>query len=92
LSDNFCPFEHKNYDQIARSFPFLTDLTVSNYKPRNYKSSYETKKNNQMGSVIVFPHLAYLTVILGIIDNTEQLSVDTNTFLPRLIDLTIPYS
>jgi hypothetical protein len=45
-----------------------------------------------MASVIVFPHLAYLTLILGIIDNTEQLLIDTNTFLLRLIDLTIPYS
>ncbi|CAF4943822.1 unnamed protein product, partial [Rotaria socialis] len=41
LADIFCPFEHKFYDRIARSFPFLTELTVINYIPRNYKPLQE---------------------------------------------------
>ncbi len=43
-----------------------------------------------MSSVIVFPHLTYLTIVLGNIDNTENFLVDINKFLPLLIDLTIP--
>jgi hypothetical protein len=92
LSDLFCPFEHKFYGRIARSFPFLTDLTVFNRKPRNYKPSHEEKENNQMSSVNVFPHLTHLRISFGELDTAEQLLVDTNTLLPRLIDLTIPYS
>lgn len=91
LSDLFCPFEHDIYDRIARSFPFLTDLTVFNYKPRNYRISHEAKNNNQMSPIIVFTHLIRLTICWGNIDIAEKLLVDTNTLLPRLIDLTIPY-
>ncbi|CAF2570878.1 unnamed protein product [Rotaria sp. Silwood2] len=92
LSDNFCLFEHKIYDRITRSFPFLTDLTVSNYKTRNSRSSHETSKNNQMSSVTIFSYLTHLVIIFGNIDNAEQLLVDTNTLLPRRIDLKISYS
>ncbi|CAF4493644.1 unnamed protein product [Rotaria sp. Silwood2] len=45
-----------------------------------------------MSSVIVFPHLTHLEIICGNIDSAEQFLVDTKTLLPRLIDLTIPYS
>jgi hypothetical protein len=92
LSDLYCPFDHKIYDRIARSFPFLTGLTVINYKPRSYKISQEAKRNNQMLPVIVFPHLTHLEICFGSIDITEHLLVDTNTLLPRLIHLKILYS
>jgi hypothetical protein len=92
LTDFFCPFGFKIYDRISRSFPFLTNLTVFNYKPRRYKSLHDTNNNNQVSSVIVFPYLTHLEVYDANIDTVEQLLVDTNTLLPRLIHLTIPYS
>ncbi|CAM2714090.1 unnamed protein product [Rotaria socialis] len=82
LFDIHYPFEYKIYDRIARSFPFLTDLTVLNRKPRNYKSSHEAKKSDQIASVIVFPHLTHLRICLGNMDIAEQLLVNTNTLLP----------
>jgi hypothetical protein len=92
LLDIFCPFEHEIYDRIARSFPFLTDLTVGNWTPRRYKPPHEANKNNQMSSVIVFPYLTHLKIWYGNINNAEQLLVDTNTLLPRLTYFKIPYS
>ncbi|CAM4895462.1 unnamed protein product [Rotaria socialis] len=82
LFDIHYPFEYKIYDRIARSFPFLRDLTVLNRKPRNYKSSHEAKKSDQIASVIVFPHLTHLRICLGNMDIAEQLLVNTNTLLP----------
>ncbi|CAF4682915.1 unnamed protein product, partial [Rotaria sp. Silwood2] len=92
LTDVFYPFEHCFYKRITCSFPFLTNLTVSDMNRRNYKPSHESNKNNQMSSVIVFPYLTHLEIICGNIDSAEQFLVDTKTLLPRLIDLTIPYS
>ncbi|CAF5177532.1 unnamed protein product, partial [Rotaria magnacalcarata] len=92
LPDLFCPFKHKIYDRIAHSFPRLTDLIAFNHKPRNYKPSHEAKKNNQMSSVIVFPHLTHIEICFGNINIAEQLLVDINMLLLHLINLTIPYS
>ncbi|CAF3325819.1 unnamed protein product [Rotaria socialis] len=91
LADIFCPFEHKFYDRIARSFPFLTELTVINYIPRNYKPLQEANNNNQVSSVIVFPHLTHLHICSANINVAEQFLVDNNTLLPRLIHLSILY-
>jgi hypothetical protein len=92
LTDLYCPFDYKMYDRVARSFPFLTNLTVFNHKSRAYKLTDQVKKNNQMSLVIVFPHLTHLDIGTCNIEIAEQLLVDTKTLLPRLIDLTIPYS
>jgi hypothetical protein len=92
LIDRFYRFGDPIFDRIARSFPFLTDLTIFNTKRRNYRSSDEAEKNNPMPSIIVFPHLTHLDICLGGIYIAEQLLVDTNTLLPRLTHLTIFYS
>ncbi|CAF4402623.1 unnamed protein product [Rotaria sp. Silwood2] len=80
------PYKMNVMHDISNNFP---GGYLQIHKRRNYKTLHEAKMNNQMSSVIVFPHL---DICFGNIDIVEQLLVDTNTLLPRLIDLPISYS
>lgn len=88
LSDRDYPFKHAFFLRIARAFPLITHLTVLNNRIPN--NNYES--NNQITSIVEFRHLISLTIHFQRTVYVEQFLVDTNTHLPKLIDLTISYN
>ncbi|CAF0895487.1 unnamed protein product [Adineta steineri] len=81
------PFTYEFFLHIARAFPFITELTVLNN--RVYNNTGEN--TNQIKSIIEFHHLTFLTIHFQQDIYIEQFLVDTNTYLPNLINLTISY-
>lgn len=91
LIDIYCAFEHDFFVQITHCFPLLTRLFILNIVRQKYKRVHQPNKNDQISSIVEFSHLTNLTISLGCIDYTEQFLVDTNTRLPCLVELKIPY-
>jgi hypothetical protein len=91
LMDLHCGFEHDFFVHIARCFPLLTRLYILNLVPQKRKRAHQSNKNDQTSMIVEFPHLTNLTIFQGCIDYTEQFLVDTNTRLPRLIELKVCY-
>jgi hypothetical protein len=88
LSDRVYPFKHEFFLRIARAFPFITDLTVLNNRiPDNIDEN-----NDKKTSIVEFHHLISLTIHFQRAFYVEQFLVDTNTYLPNLIDLTVSYN
>jgi hypothetical protein len=83
------PFEHEFFLRIVQSFPFMKKLSLTNNKPQNDKSS--RKNDVQSLPIIKYLHLAYLDIHEVHDDYTEQLLVDTITYLPNDIFLQINY-
>ncbi|UJR29444.1 hypothetical protein I4U23_010656 [Adineta vaga] len=83
LMEIYAAFEHDFFIEIARSFPFLTHLLVLNRIPQKHKQ--------RTSSFVEFSNLTNLTISTTCIDYSEQFLVDTNTRLPRLIELHIQY-
>ncbi|CAM4844723.1 unnamed protein product [Rotaria magnacalcarata] len=88
LSDRVYPFRHEFFLRIARAFPLITHLTVLNNR---FPNNVDGSSNDQLGSVVEFHHLISLTIHFQRAHNVEQFLVDTNTYLPNLIDLTVSY-
>lgn len=88
LSDTICPFKHEFFLRIARSFPLLTHLTVFNSR---FLDDLE-EMNNQKKPLVEFHSLIRLTIHFQRVVYVEQFLVDTNTYLPNLIDLTVSYN
>lgn len=89
--DIHSPFEHDFFLQIAHCFPLLTHLDILNIKPQKYKRPLQSEENDQIASIVKFSHLTNLTIFSGCIDYVEQFLFYTNTHLPRLMKLRIPY-
>ncbi|CAF3233891.1 unnamed protein product [Rotaria sp. Silwood2] len=87
LIDRVYPFKHEFFHRIARAFPLITELTVLNN--RDFNNTDEN--NNQMKSIIEFHHLTSLTIHFERAIYVEQFLVDTNTYLPNLINLAVSY-
>ena len=87
LIDRVYPFTHEFFLRIARAFPFITELTVLNN--RVYNNTNEN--NNQTKLTVEFHYLTSLTIHFQQDIYVEQFLVDTNTYLPNLINLTISY-
>ncbi|CAF0916405.1 unnamed protein product [Adineta steineri] len=88
LSDREYPFKHEFFLRIARAFPFITHLTVLNNRIINNTD----ESNDQLTSVVEFHHLISLSIRFQRAIYVEQFLVDTNTYLPNLIDLKISYN
>ncbi|CAF3798493.1 unnamed protein product, partial [Rotaria sordida] len=52
------PFEHEFFVKIAKSFPFMEQLTVNNEKPQKNKFDEQSKDDNRHLSVIQYPYLS----------------------------------
>lgn len=91
LMDIHSPFEHDFFIQIAHCFPLLTHLDILNIKPQKYKQPLQSEEKDQILSILQFSHLTNLVIFSGCIDYVEQFLVNTNTHLPRLIELRTPY-
>lgn len=85
LYDDY-PFEHDFFLQIARSSPFLENLTMSNEKGQ------ACKLNDQSDvPLIEYPHLKQLCFIDVHEDYIEQFLLNSKTVLPRKISLSVDY-
>ncbi|UJR06682.1 hypothetical protein I4U23_010968 [Adineta vaga] len=87
----YYPFEHDFFVKIACSFPLLTNLSVSNDTPQKYKRLNQLNNNDQISSLVEFSNLIKLRISSRCIDYVEQFLEDTNTRLPRLLELKIDY-
>jgi len=77
------PFEHQFFKVVSQDFPLLKELYIFNDEPQKDKQHSST--------LIIFPHLVYLSLDLAHVDYAEQLLLEKNTHLPRLMDLSIKY-
>ncbi len=90
LVEILCSFEHEFFVRISRAFPLLNHLKILNRKAQRDRRPLQLDKNDYILSIVQFPHLVYLEVHQHI-DYAEQFLVDTNIYLPRLIQLKIDY-
>ncbi|CAF0985281.1 unnamed protein product [Adineta steineri] len=81
------PFEHEFFVRISRSFPLLKRLTIRNGKPQCGKS----KNIRKFFSIIQYSHLESLNFETTHDDYIEQFLIDTRTYLPSNITLSIDY-
>jgi hypothetical protein len=84
MKDYDHPFEHTFFAQISRSFPLLSRLMVANIKEQR-------EKDEEKSSIIEFSHLVKLAYGGVHIDCVEQFLSDSNTRLPCLNKIYIPY-
>jgi hypothetical protein len=85
------PFEHEFFLQIAQSFPLLNKLIVVNQKRQNDKQFRTLKSNNQVLSIIKYPHLTELDLISVHKDYVRQFLFDNKTCLPNTVYLRSDY-
>ncbi|CAF3769969.1 unnamed protein product, partial [Rotaria magnacalcarata] len=84
-------FENTFFAKISRSFPLLSELTVSNTTERLEKPSYKWKTSKEASSIIEYSSLVKLILVDVHIDYAEQFLSTLNTRLPCLNKLHIRY-
>ena len=85
------PFEHEFFLRLAQSFPLLKHLTVSNTFPQ-VSTSQSTDDAKQSSTIVIYPHLNYLSVMCSDVTYAEQFLLETRTHLPCLTQLRIELS
>ncbi|CAF2898294.1 unnamed protein product [Rotaria sp. Silwood2] len=78
------PFEHEFFIRIASSFPLLQKLSIINLRPQSANSN-----DNQLYSIVKYPYLISLRLMVVYHDYVEQFLNDTKTHLPRLTELAV---
>jgi len=86
------PFEHEFFVKIAKSFPFMEQLTIYNMKPQKNKSYEQSKYDNQHLSPIQYPYLSVLELLSAHDDYVEQFLLDTKTSIIRTVNLQAVFS
>jgi hypothetical protein len=89
---DYRPFEHEFFVKIAKSFPFMEQLTIYNNKPQKNKSNDQTKSDNQHLSLIQYPYLSELDLDSAHDDYVEEFLLDTKTSIVRTINLHVLFS
>lgn len=84
-------FEHAFFVKIARSFPLLHELTVSNTAEQIGRLIRHWKKSTEATSVVEYPHLVQLDLSYAHPDYVEQFLCSSNTRLPCLNKLRVKY-
>lgn len=77
------PFEHGFFLRIRNSFPFVKDLTVTNWKAQCQKSMNDNR--------IHYHHLTTLVLLDVHDDYIEEFLLDTKTSLPFNLSLQVDY-
>ena len=77
------PFEHRLFQIIARDFPLLQNLLLTNWEEQQVK--------DHSGQLITFNHLCQLCLGESHIDYTMEFLSNENIILPRLTNVTITY-
>ena len=86
------PFEHEFFVQIQKSFPFLTRLSVRNFKAQQLKNCGNKSKNNdQELPIIEYPHLTNLSLNLSHDDYLELFLDETRVCLSDNLHLNLDY-
>ncbi|CAF4429657.1 unnamed protein product, partial [Rotaria magnacalcarata] len=83
------PFKHEFFVRIARSFPLLKYLRISNIDPQISAYMKLTSKHIQSYSMIEYPHLISLDVSHGHKDYLEQFLNETKAYVPCLTELEV---
>ncbi|CAF0834079.1 unnamed protein product [Rotaria sordida] len=86
------PFEHEFFVKIAKSFPFMEQLTVNNEKPQKNKFDEQSKDDNRHLSVIQYPYLSVVDLFHAHDDYVEQFLLDIKTCLTTKLDLQVYFS
>ncbi|CAF3954421.1 unnamed protein product [Rotaria sordida] len=77
------PFEYQLFKKISENFPCLKELIICNREAQTDKQHLST--------LIRFPHLILLNLVMTHVDYAEQFLSDKKTDLPCLLDLCIEY-
>ncbi|CAF1339121.1 unnamed protein product [Rotaria sordida] len=77
------PFEYQLFKKISENFPYLKELIICNREAQTDKQHSST--------LIRFPHLILLNLVMTHVDYAEQFLSDKKTDLPCLLDLCIEY-
>ncbi|CAF4437812.1 unnamed protein product [Rotaria socialis] len=85
------PFKHEFFIRIARSFPLLKKLRIINSKSQSQMSNNWNSKDNQLYSIVEYPYLISLCILVSHIDYVEQFLNETKTHLPHLTKLRVDY-
>ncbi|CAF0900410.1 unnamed protein product [Rotaria sp. Silwood1] len=86
------PFEHEFFVKIAKSFPFMEQLTVYNDKPQKNKFDEQSKDDNRHLSVIQYPYLSVVDLFHAHDDYAEQFLLDIKTCLTTKLNLQVYFS
>ncbi|CAF4966095.1 unnamed protein product [Rotaria sp. Silwood1] len=89
--DDRVAFEHEFFNRIAWSFPLLEHLCVINFMSPSQISKQLNSNDNQLNSIVKYPHLIWLCIESAHIDYVEQFLNETKTHLPSLTKLTVFY-
>ncbi|CAF4832837.1 unnamed protein product [Rotaria socialis] len=85
------PFKHEFFLRVAKFFPSLKRLNVLNIKSESQISDNIASTDNQLSSIVEYPHLISLHLGLSHTDYYEQFLNNTRTHLPRLTQLKVNY-
>jgi len=85
------PFEHDFFARIARDFPLLNSLKVSNLHQQNKKLTHQPDEHEETSSIIQYSHLAALKLGFAHIDYVKQFLLASRTRLPPLNKLHVSY-
>ncbi|CAF3252923.1 unnamed protein product [Rotaria socialis] len=85
------PFKHEFFLRVAKFFPSLQELNVLNIKSESQISDNIASTDNQLSSIVEYPHLISLHLGLSHTDYYEQFLNNTRTHLPRLTQLKVNY-
>ncbi|CAF4053263.1 unnamed protein product [Rotaria magnacalcarata] len=83
------PFEHEFFVTIAKSFPFMEQLTIYNRNPQKNKSYEQSKYDNQHLSPIQYPYLSVLELLSAHDDYVEQFLLDIKTSIIRTVNVQV---
>ncbi|CAF3716106.1 unnamed protein product [Rotaria sordida] len=86
------PFEHEFFVKIAKSFPFMEQLTVNNEKPQKNKFDEQSKDDNRHLSVIQYPYLSVVDLFHAHDDYVEQFLLDIKMCLTTKLNFQVYFS
>ena len=86
------PFEHEFFVQIQKSFPFLTRLSVRNFKAQQLKNCRNKSENNdQELPIIEYPYLTHLPLNPAHDGYLELFLDETRVCLSNNVHLNLDY-
>ncbi|CAF1582141.1 unnamed protein product, partial [Adineta steineri] len=86
------PFEHEFFIRIARFFPLLKKLHVFNFEPQLQMKDNLISNNNELYSIVEYPHLISLRLEYSHIYYVEQFLNQSKTHLPQRTTLHVEYN
>ena len=85
------PMKYKFFKRISQMFPLLKYFSLSNAKPQFRAHDIGMFNENSSDPIIEYSHMISLDLTRAHTDYVEQFLLETETYLPRLIELKIHY-